>query len=87
MDMLVGGALALVEGLLHSTLLLVRLGSAEEGVSSGPFHTTLQNCNLPSEAVSGVGHGLLHFLLGGLGGIRSEMLLGLCAIGILVSAE
>ena len=33
-----------------------------------------------SDAVAGVGGGLLDLLLGGLGGVRSEFLLGLCVM-------
>lgn len=33
-----------------------------------------------SDAVGGVGNGLLDLLLGGLGGVRSDFLLGLCDV-------
>lgn len=42
------------------------------------FNRTYSKASLPGETVSGVGHGLLHLLLGGLGGVGSELLLSLC---------
>lgn len=36
--------------------------------------------NTAGKAVGGIGDGLLDLLLGGLGGVRSQFLLGLCVV-------
>jgi hypothetical protein len=64
-SVVVMAALTLVESLLGSALLVVRLEAARD-------------------TVSGISEALLELVLGGLGGVRSELLLGLCKV-VLVS--
>jgi hypothetical protein len=64
-NVVVMAALALVESLLGSALLVVGLETA-------------------GDTVGGISEALLDLVLGGLGGVRSELLLGLCT-GVLVS--
>lgn len=67
-SVLIVRALALVEGLLGSALVLVGLATT-------------------SQAVGGVGDGLLDLVLGGLGGVRSNLLLSLCEGGAVSRAR
>jgi hypothetical protein len=64
-NVVVMAALTLVESLLGSALLVVRLETARD-------------------TVGGISEALLELVLGGLGGVRSELLLGLCKM-VLVS--
>lgn len=77
MYLAVVGAAQLVGSLLTERLVMVGLGAAAHSVSTCRSREGIYRGTVPSELVASVSDSLLHLLLSRLGGVGSDVLLGL----------